>query len=445
MDTSTIAPVTEGYSALTTATLVTAAGLLGVVVGLLLSRWIAALRGRTTAEVAQEVIRMADAAREREVAAVVQTVRESFGNLSMSALGRASEQLTAMNRAQLQAERDLHGKDLDARKGLIDQNLQHLGGQLEQVTNLVKSLEKDRESKFGELSSRLASTNEQTASLIALTASLRETLSSSQARGQWGERIADDILRLAGFVENVSYQKQVAIAGVGTRPDFTFILPSQQTINMDVKFPIANYMRLIEASSPADKDRARRDFFADVRARIREVRTRGYINMTQNTVDCVLLFIPNEQVFSYIQSEEPGILDEALRNKVVCCSPMTLFAVLAVIRQAVQNFAVERTSRDILDQLAEFRRQWDKFTEKLDGLGSKIAAAQKEFEAVVTTRRRQLERPLEKLDALHQETLKLGGVIKDGPDGVLSGTTAGSAEIASTNALPSISTREVNP
>ena len=404
MESST--PLLTSFTFVGALTILAAAGS-GFFAGVLFWRWVTGLRAKAAADVTQELLRQADEARQREVAAVLQSVRESFGDLSMQALARASEQLTAIGKAQLASERELQGKDLDSRKSLIDQSLKQLGSQLEQVSGLVKSLEKDRESKFGELAQRLSTTNEQTANLISLTSSLRETLSSSQARGQWGERIADDILQLAGFVENVSFFKQSQIEGVGTRPDFTFVLPNQQTINMDVKFPIANYMRIIEAKSPQDKDRARRDFFADVRARIKEVRTRKYINDQQNTVDCVLLFIPNEQVFSYIQSEEPGIFDEALRTKIVCCSPMTLFAVLAVIRQAVQNFSVEQTSREILQHLGEFRRQWDKFVEKLDSLGERLAAAQKDFEALTSTRRRQLERPLDKLDALREETLKL--------------------------------------
>jgi hypothetical protein len=45
------------------------------------------------------------------------------------------------------------------------------------------------------------------------------------ARGQWGERMAEDVLRLAGFVENVNYVKQTQLEGGTGRPDFTFPLP----------------------------------------------------------------------------------------------------------------------------------------------------------------------------------------------------------------------------
>ena len=60
-------------------------------------------------------------------------------------------------------------------------------------------------------------------------------------RGQWGERMAEDVLRLAGFVENVNYRKQVQIEGGTGRPDYTFELPKGHVLYMDVKFPLAAY------------------------------------------------------------------------------------------------------------------------------------------------------------------------------------------------------------
>ena len=41
---------------------------------------------------------------------------------------------------------------------------------------------------------------------------------STKARGQWGERMAEDVLRLAGFVEGVNYRKRQALAGRAAVP-----------------------------------------------------------------------------------------------------------------------------------------------------------------------------------------------------------------------------------
>ena len=83
--------------------------------------------------------------------------------------------------------------------------------ELGKVSNLVSDLEKDRQKKFGELASQLKLVGEQTASLTSTAGSLREALVNSRVRGQWGERMAADVLRHIGFVEGVNYQKQRTI------------------------------------------------------------------------------------------------------------------------------------------------------------------------------------------------------------------------------------------
>ncbi|MGH7205601.1 MAG: DNA recombination protein RmuC, partial [Nitrospiraceae bacterium] len=292
------------------------------------------LAGLVIGLLAAFVLRLVHAKTARELA---EEMKASFGNLSLEALSKFLD----IAKARLDSERAASAQELDAKKGLIDQQLERMTSELEKVSALMKDLEKDRVEKFGQLASQLRTTTEQTAALVQTTSTLREALASTKARGQWGERMAEDVLRLAGFVENVNYVKQKAIAGGGTRPDFTFLLPRKLRLNMDVKFPLDNYLRFLEAKSEPEKAKYRADFMRDVKARIKEVATRDYINPEQNTVDSVLLFIPNEQIYAFIHEQDGSILDDGIKNGVVFCSPLTLFAILAVIRKAVDNFALE--------------------------------------------------------------------------------------------------------
>ena len=108
---------------------------------------------------------------------------------------------------------------------------------------------------------------------------------------------------------------------------------------------------------------------------MKELTTREYIDASQGTIDCMLLFIPNEQVYAFIQEQDRDALDDALRSKIVFCSPLTLYAVLAVIRQAVDNFQLERTSQEILNLLVGFEKQWDRFVEQMDKVGRNLRTA----------------------------------------------------------------------
>lgn len=377
--------------------------LTGFVLGLATAFVFRLVQAKTAKELAEELFRKNEAQSKANLDAVIENVKSSFGSLSLDALSKSTEEFLKLARAKLESEREIGSKELEGKKNLIDQQLQRMTSELENVTKLMKELEKDRVEKYGKLASQLKTANEQTSALMQTTNMLRESLASTKSRGQWGERMAEDVLRLAGFIENVNYLKQKVIEGNGSRPDFTFLLPRNLKLNMDVKFPFDNYQKFLEANSEPEKAKFRNDFLKDVKGRIKEVTTRDYINPEQNTIDYVLLFIPNEQIYAFIHEQDSSILDDGLKNKVVFCSPITLFAVLAVIRQAVDNFSLEQTSNEILSLLGSFKKQWGEFLKKLELVGKRIGDAQKEYEALTMTRRRQLEKPLNKLEYLRTQ------------------------------------------
>jgi len=376
--------------------------LIAVVVGILIGFGIAlilrVIQAKTGKELAEELYAESEGARRENLNAVIENIRASFGSLSLDALSKSTEEFLKLAKATLEPERETTVKELDAKKGLIDQQLQRMSKELENVSTLMKDLERDRVEKFGELASQLKTASEQTSSLMKVTSTIREALASSKARGQWGERMAEDVLNLAGFIENVNYLKQKSIEGGGSRPDFTFLLPRDLRLNMDVKFPLDNYVKYLEAVTEPEKIKFRSDFLRDVKARIKEVTTREYIDPEQNTVDCVILFIPNEQIYAFIHEQDSTIFDNALKDKVVLCSPINFITVLAVIRQAIDNFALERTSAELLSLFGRFKKQWDQFLYRLEMLGKRIGDALKEYEILMTTRRRQLESPLDKIE-----------------------------------------------
>jgi len=139
-----------------------------------------------------------------------------------------------------------------------------------------------------------------------------------------------------------------------------------------------------------------------VRHHVRSLASRSYVDPAGGTVDFVLLFIPNEQLYGFIHEEDGAIAEDAARAGVVLCSPLTLFAVLALIRQTVDNFQLAKTSDEILALLGVFKKQWGMFVEKMDKLDRSLCTVRKDYDELVGTRRRTLERPLDKIDALRQ-------------------------------------------
>lgn len=327
--------------------------------------------------------------------------KERGGKLSQWAT-EASEQLIKLAEARLRTETRAGSDDMDKKKQLIDQQVKAVKEKLEKVTDLIRDIEKERAGKFSELTTQITTLGDQTSALTKATSTLGEALRNPQARGQWGERIADDILRFAGFIEGVNYLRQSA-NGAGSRPDYVFLLPNEQRLNMDSKFPLNNYLKVLEATSDNERRTYERAFLRDVRSKIKEISGRDYIDPEGGTLDFVLLFIPNDSIYAYIHQTDASMLDAALRNQVVCCSPLTLFAVLAIIRQAMDSFALHKASDEILSHFGRFKMEWQKFTKALETLGARLISAQKAYDEVAGPRKRQLERPLSHMEDIRQQ------------------------------------------
>jgi DNA recombination protein RmuC len=331
---------------------------------------------------------------------ILSKVQESFGTASFEALSRNSEEFLKLARESLSRETATGVKELEAKKELIDQTLNQIKSEMEKVEQLMNSIDKASEGKFAAVSEGIRLHGEETLKLSKVVNDLNKVLSASQSRGEWGERMAEDIMRLAGMEEGMTYIKQASVGNTRNRPDFTFILPQSKVVNMDVKFPFDNYRRYCEESNDEGRERYKKVFLRDARQRIKEITSREYINTDADTLDYALIFIPLDQAYSFIMEHDREFMDFALQQKIIVCSPWTLYAYLSVIRQSVNNFNMERSAGKILNLLNDVKKQWSNYTDSMAKVGERIRQLQEAYDHMVTTRVNQLDRPLQQIEQL---------------------------------------------
>lgn len=202
------------------------------------------------------------------------------------------------------------------------------------------------------------------------TDNLNEILSNSQKRGQWGERVVEDMLRAAGFIENVNYTKQ-DINSAGGKPDYKFMMPPNRVLFMDVKFPLDKYALHFSAETDALRSQAKSEFVKAVRGHVDALAKRDYVNNAkEEAVDYVLMFLPNESISSFVHEADPTLIDYALSKQVVLCSPLALYAFLVVIRQATDSFHTEQTAASIMQQINKFDKEWANYVKAVDEVKS---------------------------------------------------------------------------
>jgi DNA recombination protein RmuC len=340
----------------------------------------------------------------------VQAERQSvyFEDRIRQEMRASQEQLLQLARQQFSAEQNRAVTELETRRLAVDHTVRGLSEQLERYQQLVRQFEQDRERKYGSLEESLKNASLATVKLQETTHHLNNILGNVKLRGQWGERMAEDIIRYAGLIEGVNFLKQRQIADSATKPDYTFLLPDEHKIHMDVKFPLDNYIKMTNTADEHQRLIFRDEFLKNVKGRIKELKQREYINPQDNTLDFVLLFIPNEQVFGVIHDEMPDLLDTALQQKVVICSPFTLYAMLSVIRQAYENFRYEKDLKKILQLIEQFAKIYQRFKGRFEEIGAVIEKLEQQYQDVKTKSFQQLDTKIRHIDAYKQGQKPLG-------------------------------------
>lgn len=292
-------------------------------------------------------------------------------------------------------------EQIGSKSDLIDQRLSTVA---EQVTKKMGEIDRALLDLRESTSKQYGTVEQAVAALTQRTDKLNDVLSSSQARGQWGERLAEDMLRAAGFVEGINYSKQSIIDG-GGRPDYRFDIPPDRVLFMDVKFPLDKYAEFVSAPTEQLKTVGKNEFIRAVKDRVVELAKRDYVDKSaDNTVDYVLMFIPNESISGFVHEADPTLIDFALERKVVLCSPLTLYAFLAVIRQATDAFHTEKTAAEIMQLVNLFQRQWDDYTKAVDKVEKSFQTLEADLASINTsgTRYNKLNAQVKKIEKLRK-------------------------------------------
>jgi len=99
---------------------------IGFVLGLLVAVLLRLIQGKTAQELAEELFRENEIQRKANIDSIVENIKASFGELSLDALSKSTEEFLKLAKARLESEREVSLRELDAKKGLIDQQLHHI-------------------------------------------------------------------------------------------------------------------------------------------------------------------------------------------------------------------------------------------------------------------------------------------------------------------------------
>ncbi len=327
-------------------------------------------------------------------------LKDTLSNLYQKNLEEIMNKILQLSEERLKADKEAIKTDLANKQKQIQELV-------DKALKELREAERDRISKFHALAQSVKEHQELVEKLRNTTESLKKILSNNQLRGQFGEQVAEDLLKMAGFVKGTDYEVNTKQSTKATRPDFAIFLPDGTKINVDVKFPYENLRRAAETEDKEEKKKFFQLFKRDVKEKISQIASRDYINPEEKTVDFVILFVPNETIFSVIYDKFNDVWQEALQKKVILTGPFSFTAILRMIRQAYENFRFQQNIREIIGHIRAFQKEFEKYTEEFEKIGTIIERLEAQYNKVQTTRTRQLMRYVEKISFSEVQQLQL--------------------------------------
>ena len=334
---------------------------------------------------------------------VTQNSAQQIEDIVNKVFGMSVGKIAAQSKQILQSEKETIKTDLDNKQQVIEKLVKQLQDDMKLRQDEIRSLERDRTKKFGEVTTALEEHRKLTDELKISTRQLASVLSNNQARGEWGERIIEDLMQANGLVEGVHYLRQSKLGSSEQRPDIILLLPNQRQVAVDVKFPYSEIQKMAEAESRVAKEAHLRQFAIDLKIKIKKVAE--YIDPSQNTLDYAILFVPNEMVFSFLNQKLPQLVDEAIAKKVLIVSPFTFLIVARTVMESYRNFMIGDKLKEVVKYVDEFVVEWGKFKDKFDKYGRTLRGLQEDYDELTGTRVRQMDRKVERVQSYRQGNL----------------------------------------
>ena len=310
-----------------------------------------------------------------------QQLEQTFAVLSQQALQSNNENFLLLAKEKLTQYQIQAEANLEKKEKAIETLLQPINETLKQTESQIRAIEKERKESFGSLSQHIKLMNESQASLRLETQNLVQALRRPEVRGQWGELTLKRIAELAGMVNHCDfYEQQHGDTGDNRmRPDMIVRMPDQRELIVDAKTPLDAYLNAMQTNDENIRSSALIKHARNVRERMRELSSKAYWNQFKNSPDFVVLFIPGEQFLTAALEQDPQLLEDALKNKVILSTPTSIIALLRAVAFGWRQLSVAENAEKIRELGEDLYHRLATFAEHLQRLGKHLDASVDQF------------------------------------------------------------------
>lgn len=279
----------------------------------------------------------------------------------------------------------------DLNKLNIESILQPLNDKLTEFKSKVEETY-DKESK------QRFSLEERIRELVSLNQQISEDASNltkalkgnNKVQGNWGEMILESILEKSGLKKGEEYFSQDILTNENgerilndqnkaLQPDIIVSYPGGRKIIIDSKVSLNGYVRCVEADTDDQKNSAEKEHILSIKKHIDELSSKAYQDYIES-LDFVMMFIPNEPAYILAMQLDSSIWDYAYRKRILLISPTNLIASLKVVSDLWKREYQSRNAQEIAKRGAILYDKFAGFVETLQDVGKNIDKTQKSYE-----------------------------------------------------------------
>ncbi|MBS1567030.1 MAG: DNA recombination protein RmuC, partial [Bacteroidetes bacterium] len=341
----------------------------------LLMKLTEAVRGRATAEADHKAAMLRLQEQQLFMDRTQQSLKDAFGALSADALRNNNESFVALAQARLDEKLVQAKGELDKKQVAIDAVVKPLSDSLHKMDEKIQALETKREGAYQQVHTLLDQMRLSTAALDKETRSLVSALKTSTTRGRYGEIALRRLVEFAGMQEYCDFEEQASVDTEGgrLRPDMIVHLPERRKVVVDSKAPLSAYLEIFETEDAEQQKQLMTRHVAAVRTHLKQLGSKSYWDQFAEAPDFVVMFMQIESSFGAALQAWPGMLEEALNNRIIIATPTTLITILKSIAYSWSQVRTMENIESIRDAAVELYERSATLMEHMAAVGKGLS------------------------------------------------------------------------
>lgn len=249
---------------------------------------------------------------------------------------------------------------------MLNQNIQGMSERLDKTTESLNGRLDKAAQVIGAVAKELGTVQERFKGFEEFNELLHPKM-----RGNIGEQILADMLSQVFPAEHYVLQHKFKD---GQTVD-AIIKTQAGIIPIDSKFPLENFRQLTRALNDADRLTAAKEFTKAVKKHIDDI-SKKYVVPEEGTVNFALMYVPSENVYYQILTDDDSALMDYAKSKgVLVTSPHGFFNFLRVILMGMERNKLHEQAQKIWDILKGVQQESVKFQETMGVLARHITNA----------------------------------------------------------------------